>query len=70
MDHTGFNTMYIRDLANNIYENGTNKEYNMQKFIASSLIRDRNRRKKLKRCLSVHVCSRWYRAPEVSLVER
>ena len=70
MDHTGFNTMYIRDLANSIYENGTNKEYNMQKFIASSLIRDRNRRKNMKRCMSVHVCSRWYRAPEVSLVER
>jgi hypothetical protein len=38
--------------------------------ISKFLVVDRQRRKKLKRHMSIHVGSRWYRAPEVSLVEK
>ena len=38
--------------------------------ISKFLVIDRQRRKKLKRYMSIHVGSRWYRAPEVSLVEK
>jgi serine/threonine protein kinase len=34
------------------------------------LIADRSRRKEMKRVISLHVGSRWYRAPEISLVEK
>jgi mitogen-activated protein kinase 1/3 len=34
------------------------------------LISDRPRRKEMKRVISLHVGSRWYRAPEISLVEK
>jgi len=34
------------------------------------LIKDRERRKKMRRHMSLHVGSRWYRAPEISLVEK
>ena len=70
MDQRGFNSMHIRGLANKKYENGTSADANEKKFIAASLVQDRARRKKMKRCMSIHVGSRWYRAPEVSLVER
>jgi serine/threonine protein kinase len=43
----------------------------MQKeLIASILLDDRPRRKEMKRIMSLHVGSRWYRAPEISLVEK
>ena len=70
MDHNGFNSLYIRELANNICENSPSKDNSIKKLIAASLVKDRERRKNNKRCMSVHVCSRWYRAPEISLIER
>lgn len=34
------------------------------------MLNDRQRRKTAKRYVSIHVGSRWYRSPEVSLVEK
>ena len=48
----------------------TDKERTKRKLIAQQLINDRPRRKKQTRYMSIHVGSRWYRAPEVSLVEK
>jgi serine/threonine protein kinase len=38
--------------------------------IAKKLDADKERRNGLKRCLSLHVGSRWYRAPEISILEK
>jgi hypothetical protein len=42
----------------------------LRKAIAKKLLEDRERRKVKKRSLSNHVGSRWYRAPEIALVEK
>jgi serine/threonine protein kinase len=39
-------------------------------MISEMLNADRPRRKEMKRLMSLHVGSRWYRAPEISLVEK
>ena len=39
-------------------------------LLANMLLEDRPRRKEMKRIMSLHVGSRWYRAPEISLVEK
>ena len=41
-----------------------------KELIANMLLEDRPRRKEMKRIMSLHVGSRWYRAPEISLVEK
>ena len=71
-DLTGFNSMCLRDfttmkLKQNTYSNAKNVDKN---FIAARLSKDRSMRKSFKRCTSMHIGSRWYRAPEVCLVER
>ena len=38
--------------------------------IKEKLEKDRNKRKSKKRCISTHVSSRWFRAPEVILLEK
>jgi len=38
--------------------------------LAEVLIADRPRRKNQKRFMSLHVGSRWYRAPEISIIEK
>ena len=38
--------------------------------VAEYLISDRPRRAKLRRSLSLHVSSRWYRAPEISMMDK
>lgn len=38
--------------------------------IAEILVSDRPRRNKIKRTMSLHVGSRWYRAPEISMIEK
>lgn len=48
------------------WENNKHK----QETIAGMLQCDRPRRRQMKRYLSIHVGSRWYRAPEVALVEK
>ena len=39
-------------------------------MVAEQLTKDRPRRKHQIRYMSIHVGSRWYRAPEVALVEK
>jgi serine/threonine protein kinase len=41
-----------------------------REIVSELLIQDRPRRKEMKRIMSLHVGSRWYRAPEISLVEK
>lgn len=42
----------------------------MKNEISTILLKDRPRRKKQKRYMSLHVGSRWYRAPEISIIEK
>lgn len=72
MDIQGFNTMELRSHVLAKQENTLDhgREEALKGCIATKLQGDRARRRKLKRCLSIHVGSRWYRAPEVSLIER
>lgn len=39
-------------------------------FIQKDLAEKRSSRRDMKRCSSLHVGSRWYRAPEIALVEK
>ena len=41
-----------------------------QVLISEKLLKDRKRRKNQKRYMSLHVGSRWYRAPEISIIEK
>lgn len=41
-----------------------------QAALAKFLLEDRPRRKQQKRFMSLHVGSRWYRAPEISIIEK
>ena len=54
----------------NRYKLSVEGEAQKQEYISQFLNNDRARRKKMKRYMSIHVGSRWYRAPEVSLVEK
>jgi len=38
--------------------------------MADYLLEDRSRRQQQKRYMSLHVGSRWYRAPEISIIEK
>jgi len=48
----------------------TSGEEALKKAIATKLLSKRKERQDKKRSLSNHVGSRWYRAPEISLVEK
>eukprot|EP00356_Strombidium_inclinatum_P015221 CAMPEP_0170483292 /NCGR_PEP_ID=MMETSP0208-20121228/2987_1 /TAXON_ID=197538 /ORGANISM="Strombidium inclinatum, Strain S3" /LENGTH=136 /DNA_ID=CAMNT_0010756271 /DNA_START=431 /DNA_END=841 /DNA_ORIENTATION=+ len=48
----------------------TSGEEALKKAIATKLLSKRKDRQEKKRSLSNHVGSRWYRAPEISLVEK
>ena len=41
-----------------------------QKEINRILTKDKEKRSELKRHMSLHVGSRWYRAPEISIIEK
>lgn len=62
--------MHLREFVSQKFKQGRNQEAPMRNFISHQLTGDRQRRRQLKRCLSLHVGSRWYRAPEVALIER
>ena len=55
-------------------DNTTNKMWNdnrkKDRLISDLLVKDRPRRYNQVRYMSIHVGSRWYRAPEVGLVEK
>ena len=60
------NTLFLRQEAT-----GLNKHESEQVgYIRTKLEDDRDRRRTMKRTVSLHVGSRWYRAPEISLVEK
>jgi len=69
MDANGFNSMYVRINYMDKFEKDQFREEE-KNLLASLLSLDRPRRQDMKRCLSIHVGSRWYRAPEISLLER
>ena len=66
-DLAGFNSMCLRDLASMKFKQKVAAE---KTFISAWLQTDLGKRKAFKRCTSMHIGSRWYRAPEVCLVER
>ena len=70
MDIKGFNTLEVREHAEELFKKSSFDSSAKKQFITEQLVKDRNRRKNLKRCMSIHVGSRWYRSPEVSLIER
>jgi len=45
-------------------------EIKKQKEINRILTKDKEKRSELKRHMSLHVGSRWYRAPEISIIEK
>jgi len=81
---SALNTINVRNQADSIlkqadesltYEDtSTNKMWNdnrkKERLISELLIKDRPRRYNQVRYMSIHVGSRWYRAPEVGLVEK
>lgn len=48
----------------------TSGDQELKELISSKLVNQREQRLEKKRALSNHVGTRWYRAPEISLVER
>ena len=72
MDIRGSNCLDVRDKIQKVFKNDPryNEDNNKRAFIAEHLEKDRPRRKTLLRCMSAHVGSRWYRAPEICLIER
>ena len=70
MNLSGCNSMELRDHCSSKFDQMRFKEQAKKNFITKYVLGDRDRRKKTKRCMSIHVGSRWYRAPEVSLIER
>jgi mitogen-activated protein kinase 1/3 len=61
------NTKRIRDCIKNPKSFDDTK---IKETIRSKLDRSKEQRQKKQRCLSSHVCSRWFRAPEIILVEK
>jgi len=68
-DVRGFNSLHVRSSYKDRFSNELNEE-EQKSFLSNLLSIDRERRKDMKRCLSIHVGSRWYRAPEISIAER
>jgi len=66
----GYNSISVREAY---YENTKNEivsKYDETQYIAHILTKSRFQRSEKKRAVSVYVGTRWYRAPEISLVER
>ena len=69
-DLKGFNSLFVRDQALGKLKKAANKDKAMEQYIENKLHIDQKRRQTLKRTVSIHDGSRWYRAPEVCLIER
>ena len=68
-----YNTLHIRSKAIHKFKaisNQDQKAKSIKDYIAKQLHTDSVERAKQKRAVSIRVSSRWYRAPEVCLVER
>jgi mitogen-activated protein kinase 1/3 len=68
-DTININSIKLRKNIKNQSRMGKSPQEIKSSF-ADMLISDRPRRKGMKRVISLHVGSRWYRAPEISLVEK
>ena len=68
-DTININSIKLRKNIKNQIRMGKSAEQIKNSF-SEMLIADRSRRKEMKRVISLHVGSRWYRAPEISLVEK
>ena len=65
-----FNSICMREyFINKVQNNNMGKEFE-NKYLANELQRIRPDRKEKKRCVSMHIGTRWYRPPEISLCER
>ena len=64
------NTKRVRDSICKKNLKATKDQQKVKEIIAMKLNKDRKNHTTKKRSLSNHVTSRWYRSPEVSLVER
>ena len=51
-------------------DNNEPTEEDRKKFVAKKLIKSKEIRKNMKRELTGHVVTRWYRAPEIILLEK
>ena len=69
-DLKGLNSLYARDQAYGKLKNAAYKDNLMENYIENRLHHDLKRRKTLKRAVSIHIGSRWYRAPEICLIEK
>ena len=64
------NSLYLRQEARDKYNGKVASPDMVQRYIQNFLENDRDRRRTMQRTMSLHVGSRWYRAPEISLVEK
>ena len=69
-DLEGFNSLFTRDEALGQISRGETTHQTIEQNIEAKLNADYKRRAELKRAVSIHVGSRWYRAPEICLIER
>jgi len=69
-DVNGNNSMCLRDFTAMKLKNNYPNVNNEKVFLAGWLSTNSVKRKAFRRCASMHIGSRWYRAPEVCLVER
>jgi mitogen-activated protein kinase 1/3 len=58
-----------KDFAMDV-DNNEPTEEDRKKFVAKKLIKSKEIRKNMKRELTGHVVTRWYRAPEIILLEK
>ena len=64
------NTRRIRESINKNGLANQHSQKDIKKMIANKLTNKKLDRQQKKRSLSSHVCSRWYRSPEISLLEK
>jgi serine/threonine protein kinase len=61
------NCLYLRQESCDLHSNSALKRIT---YIKEYLEKQREVRNKMKRNMSLHVGSRWYRAPEIALIEK
>ena len=69
-DLNGGNTLHIREKFQRHYHNKYISKEKEQELISKELLSSRHNRDQKKRCLSMKIGTRWYRAPEISLLEK
>ena len=69
-DRHGFNSLHMREEFLRRQYTGLIQGKDETDYITSELMNSRSKRQKKKRSLSSQMGTRWYRAPEISLVQR